>query len=343
MCIYCVICFLAGHCRSLRELDLFGIQIGDQGVAAIATALRSGCCPNIVAINLCDCALRPDGGVVLAGALGVCSQVETLNLSNNFLLGDLGVGRVVESLPSLPLLRKLDLSYVCMGPIAGLSLARVLSRGSCPLLHHINLSFNRGVGDDVLGEVIQAIGGGCPGLQRLELRKAGLGPIAANALIEVITGGGWPLLRHFDISGAERGIDGSVSRIIKALAAGSHGMLEYLRLSYSYHPSGDLPVLDAIRANAWPNLNALRISSLNLVLGDHITMGLADALRKGAGKRLKVLTIQGMCDEGGRLLVESLRSGACPMLEELEVDYIRGVDWRGAVSMRRKDVKVTVW
>ena len=66
---------------NLKRLDLFGNQIADDGVAALASALRGGAMPSCTEIYLSHNQISDDGVAALAsalrgGALPACTKID---------------------------------------------------------------------------------------------------------------------------------------------------------------------------------------------------------------------------------------------------------------------------
>ena len=77
----------------LRELDLRGANMTDEGVSTLSRALLEN--KALVALDLSNNRIGPSGALALAGLLEACRALEGLNLSHNH-IGDTGMQSLSE-------------------------------------------------------------------------------------------------------------------------------------------------------------------------------------------------------------------------------------------------------
>lgn len=333
--------------RCLEDLSIYGIQLGDEGVMALAHALQDLACPQLRSLTLPACQVGHVGISSLAAALhrGSCPRLEVLNLSQNRLVGDDGVVPLAQALEasSCPLLYRLELHAVDMGPAGGQALARAISP-SCKQLQHLDLSGNDQMGDTVVGAVVQALTvAPCQHLRYLNLCETAMGSVAADALLDALRKRVWPRLDHLDIA-SNCDIPGpAMGDIISALGhPGAYAHLKHLIVhDVAMGRGGGRAVVEALRQRAWFELEVLGMSEVHL-RDDRLWRELVELLEAGACPKLTKLVVDrtDLGEEGAQRLCQALRHGACPRLEWLFVTPLECGDWEEIVAARGNRLKI---
>lgn len=331
----------SGHMKRLDELIVTGFMLGDDGATAMARSLSMGSCPLLRVLSLSNCGVGAEGACSLAQALqsGLCKNLVALSLRHNYMLGEEGLCAIAHALAGqgCPQLGRLDLSNTGMTPASAAALAVVLSSGSCPSLRYIDLSSNRQVGDQAMGQVVAGLGGA---IHHIDFHNTGMDELATYALVQAVRSGTWPGLKYLDVADAAMRQSRSIPDLIEALSSTCHE-LHYLSFTYSTHHTGEDTLIAGLQRGVWPKLEELRVASHSSVMQSRLWCGLARVLQGGAAPQLRKMRLEGVCSHGGKALVEALKKGACPDLEEVEV-YGEGshVDWEGAVADRHRKVEV---
>ena len=131
---------LVGAGRGLTALDLYGNNLGADGMASLSEALASGCCPVLASLDVGYTELGADGMASLSGVLasGCCplllASLDVRQTSN----GADGMASLSEALASgcCPLLASLSVHYNELG-------ADGMASGCCPVLASLDVGFNK--------------------------------------------------------------------------------------------------------------------------------------------------------------------------------------------------------
>ena len=124
-------------CANLQSLDIYGCNIGSEGVALLFDDHQ--CWVNLHTLNLRDNAIGSDGAQVLSKVLVHCKNLRCLDLTSNGIGGD-GAVALAEGLKDLTSLLELRLRNNLITSQGVLALVEVLKYNH---LQHFNLSWYR--------------------------------------------------------------------------------------------------------------------------------------------------------------------------------------------------------
>ncbi|CAK0835981.1 unnamed protein product [Prorocentrum cordatum] len=298
----------------LQSLDLSGNNVGDEGAAALAAALRApGALPSLQKLDLRSNNVGDEGAAALAAALrapGALPRLQELDLSHNR-VGDEGAAALAAALRApgaLPRLQVLDLRSNRVGDEGAAALAAGLrALGALPSLQELHLGGNS-VGAEGAAALAAALRapGALPSLQELHLGGNSVGAEGAAALAAALRApGALPSLQKLDLDGNNVGDEGAA-----ALAAA----LRVLDLMFNHVGDEGAAALAAA-------LRVLHLGGNNV--GDEGAAALAAALRVldlrsnrvgdegaaalAAGLRVLHLGGNNVGDEGAAALAAALR------------------------------------
>ena len=142
----------AGVLQGVTELSLSENNIGDDGIACLATALQANTTMKILDISSND-AIAINGAKSLGRALSVNSSLEELDISYTS-IGDEGVAHIANALQTNTTMKLLNVELSDISCKGAESLARALSVNSS--LEELNISYNF-VGDDGIAHIAIAL------------------------------------------------------------------------------------------------------------------------------------------------------------------------------------------
>ena len=152
-------------CTNLQSLDMFGCDIGSEGVALLFDDHQ--CWVNLHTLNLYSNKIGSDGARVLSKVLVLGKKLRCLDLTGNG-IGDDGAVALAEGLKDLTSLLELRLRGIGITSQGALALVEVLKYNH---LQHLDLSFNS-IGPESMAALVDVI---CAdSLQTLQLSKSDL-------------------------------------------------------------------------------------------------------------------------------------------------------------------------
>jgi len=169
------------HNYSLKRLHLDENGIGDDGVRALAGALRGNCWSSLAHLNLDRNNIGVDGARALADVLPENSTLTELHLSSNC-IGDDGASALADALRRNSSLAHLNLRNSGIGVEGARALADVLPENST--LTELHLSSNC-IGDDGVSALADALRDNSS-LTYLNLIRNGFGDDGASSLANVL-------------------------------------------------------------------------------------------------------------------------------------------------------------
>uniref|UniRef100_A0A0G4HXL2 Uncharacterized protein n=1 Tax=Chromera velia CCMP2878 TaxID=1169474 RepID=A0A0G4HXL2_9ALVE len=131
----------------VRTLDFSRRETGDEGVKALAEALKGSTLPFLQSLNLSDNGIGDEGRKALKA--GTLPALQSLHFEGNMNIGDEGVKALAEALKAgtLRSLQSFNLSFNKIGDEGVKALAEALKAGTCPSLQSLNLEDNN-IGDE---------------------------------------------------------------------------------------------------------------------------------------------------------------------------------------------------
>lgn len=198
---------VANDCSHLRHFNFHGIEFinGDQLSCwnFLAEAIESGCCPNLLSIDL-----------------------SKINSNGN------GVQSMINALASgcCPRLQCLKFSYTAMNSNME-SIGQLLSSGKCPNLQSLLLR-NCGITYDQIPQLANGLSVGCPSLRVLNLKGNNINcqpPQKGATLFQSLATGGCPNLEVLDLTSCQMTPHGA-QPLAHALAAGCCPKLKVLNV-----------------------------------------------------------------------------------------------------------------
>ena len=142
----------AGVLQGVTFLDISGNNIGEDGIARLATALQANTTMKILDIRN-NHGIAVNGAKSLGRALSVNSSLEELNISDTS-IGDRGVAHIAHALQTNTTMKVLDVSNCGISYKGAESLARTLSFNSS--LEELNISYTS-IGDEGVAYIASAL------------------------------------------------------------------------------------------------------------------------------------------------------------------------------------------
>ena len=295
---------------SLATLSLEECHLDSAAAAAIAASIRTPGLPSLAHLHLAANSIEKAGPLFEALGAGATPLLETLNLSENYLVESDGYALAAAiSAGALPALGMLDLSDNPLEKHAAVALFTVLAHGRSPLLNRLLMS---NVGAEAVGAVALAA-----------LLRAG-----------VLVGLQCLCLANNDIS--ERGMASLASAISE------EPLVNLQELDLSQNAVGDpglVALANCLRKGALPALEILDLADNDI--SDKGMQGLAAALRacgRAHGRtrptmieELRVSKNEGIGAAAITAIGKTMASGALPKLRVLETG-----DERSARSARAR-------
>ena len=301
---------LAPSLRSLKFLDLSRNGGGQQGVGALAAALRAGALPRLASLNLARNATTSNaggdlgsGGVaeIARGLAGRATQLAGL-LVHLDVSGNRGNAAAFEALGdafgcgSLRGLRSLVATHNAAGDLGAIALAKGICRlakrlhhstGRGPALRRLDLGDN-GMGDEGARALLEHLREHCPGLRRLGLSHNHLGPPTFRKLAQAMRGGK-------EVGG--EGDGGDASSTARGGGGAEHHLLqslEYLDFASCRAQEEGCAALCGALSDAGKSVKVVNLASNGI--GMRGIAALAQVLQKNGREacgKLKVLNIEG--------------------------------------------------
>ena len=143
----------AGVLQSVTELDISGNNIGDVGIACLATVLQANTTMKRLDIGRNLNGIAVNGAKSLGKAISVNSSLEVLDIGGNS-IGDEGVAHIANALQTNTTMKALIVFECGISDKGAESLARALSVNSS--LEELNISFNH-IGDEGVAHIANAL------------------------------------------------------------------------------------------------------------------------------------------------------------------------------------------
>jgi len=306
------------HSSKLAFIDMSHSSIGDGAVGVLASSLSF--CPQLRGLHLEDVSMTSEGLDQLVDSLatGICKHLESLVLRGNP-IGDEGIIalslRLLQGDGCLKHLNCLDLHDTDMSNEGGTALYDALTSLDCHLrLQSLYLSENKGLGDIVLVDIIEAVL--THPLKRLTLAWTKMGGYTVKRVMEGL------LAQQASSLPSQQG-DKSKSR----------GWSELEELSLSLSPDA----LQLLREDLLlPLVEGGFASSSSSSSSSSATTSSEPSVEVGAS--LVNLTMTGLCqcDDTMLALLEALSRSPLlfPNLEVLRVCHKEAYDWKKVFSSR---------
>ena len=217
---------------SLQKLYISSNKIGDNGIAHIATALKTN--TTMRTLDIRNCGLSDEGAESLARALAVNRSLQKLDISNNE-IGDNGITHIATVFQTNTTLRTLDISHCSISDEGAVLLARALAVNRS--LQVLNINYNK-IGDNGVAHIATALQTNCT-LKKLNVsvtEEAGVESLAtaliSNNSLEILE------LRwsstHPDITMEKMGVCISTNSVLRVLQLAINkkqlGVAEYQQL-----------------------------------------------------------------------------------------------------------------
>ena len=136
--------------RSIQELDIRSNEIGDNGIAHIATALQTNT-TTMTTLNISNCSISDVGAESLASFVNISLQY--LNICNNE-IGDNGIANIATALQTNTTMRTLNISNCSISDEGAESLARALAVNRS--LQELDISSNK-IGNNGMANIATAL------------------------------------------------------------------------------------------------------------------------------------------------------------------------------------------
>ena len=318
-------------CSRVKTLDLSGVTFDEQAVMGLEQALLGGNLLDLEELYFAKIDLVPSFGPVTdCLAQGACPALCHLSFSNTWLSSQMGeaLGTTI-SLNHCKNLRCLELNDCDGDPEFFIPIATALQDGCGRMLQQLlmantNLS---GQGIRALGIAMEA--GALPLLEVLKLSvDDSAGDDDVVHLMMALELGQCPQLREL-ACGSDLGPAG-VEAFARALASGNCGRLQVLKLYIVLVDASLMPVLDAIKEGACPDLRQFDLN--NTGIDEESYRALGETIQAGALSKLRGLRL--MCNDGVsdelpalddpafHYIIKALQSRKCPDLVELDLSGI---------------------
>ncbi|XP_029464585.1 protein NLRC5-like [Rhinatrema bivittatum] len=162
-------------CTSLEEINLGSLSLNEMAILTLAEGLKQ--MQSVKKLILDSNNINAEGGSHLADALKGCGKLEEISFSHNIIDG---VEKIVDILPEMQSLKKINLSQNNLGPAIGVKLAQVLQY--CTHIEELLIAANN-LGD----EAAMKLAGSLPELPYLkivQLQSNNIGLIGGTQLIK---------------------------------------------------------------------------------------------------------------------------------------------------------------
>ncbi len=305
---------------NLQELTIIGsshsfLRHWSEIAVVLATSLKS--CTNLQTLEISNNSIGSESAVALADGLKSCTNLQTLNINYNS-IGPEGAVALADGLKSCTNLRTLNISYNSVGSEGAVALADGLK--SCTNLQTLNINYNS-IGPE--GAVALADGlKSCTNLRTLNISYNSVGSEGAVALADGLKS--CTNLRTLNISYNSVGSEGAV-----ALADGLKSCTNLRTLNISYNSVGSegaVALADGLKSCT--NLQTLNISRNSI--GSEGAVALAGGLKSCTNLRTLNISYNSVGSEGAVALADGLKS--CTNLRTLNISY-SSVGSEGAVAL----------
>ena len=138
----------AGALHGVTELDISSNQIGDNGIADVATVLHTN--TTVTELNIGGCSMSDEGADSLARALAVNRSLQELQISNSK-ISDNGIASIATALQTNTTITNFWICYCSMSDEGAESLARALA-----VIKSLHISGNQ-IGDIGTGYIATAL------------------------------------------------------------------------------------------------------------------------------------------------------------------------------------------
>ena len=291
----------AGVLQGVTYLNIEHNNIGDDGIAHLASALRANTTMKVLDISN-NHGIAANGAKSLGRALSVNSSLQELNISRTS-IGDEGVAHIANALQTNTTLKVLHAKNCYISCKGAKSLGRALSINSS--LEMLNIS----IGDEGVAHIANALQRNTT-MKVLDVANCGISDKGAESLARALSVNS--SLEELDISGTSIGNEG-VAHIANALQKNTTlKILDVANCGISDKGAGSLA--RALSVNS--SLKELNISGTSI--GDGVSH-IANALQ--ANSIMKVLDVAncGISDKGTESLARAL--AASSSLEELDISF----------------------
>lgn len=214
---------------SLQTLLLDHTELGEDTVAALASALGSGHCARLRHLSLASAGVTDTGAAALAAALAArthLGHLHSLSLEGNKGVTDAFCGALAGGAPAAcP--HTLDLSS------SGVSSAALEPLSTLPTLHKLAL-LGCALGDEGATVLARLLPRGFPALEDVGVSGCGIGLAGAGALLGALTAGHGAGVASVEMGSNPVCQDDGLHALIEALREARPGMMVHWR-------SGDMP------------------------------------------------------------------------------------------------------
>ncbi len=305
---------------NLQELTIIGsgysfLRHWSEIAVVLATSLKS--CTNLQTLEISNNSIGSEGTVALADGLKSCTNLQTLNISKNS-IGSEGAVALADDLKSCINLQTLGISLNGIGSEGAVALADGLK--SCTNLQTLNINYNSigSVGAVALADGLKS----CTNLQTLNISLNSIGSEGAVALADGIKS--CTNLQTLNISYNSVGSEGAV-----ALADNLKSCTNLQTLDISYNLIGsEGAVALAGGLKSCTNLQTLNISKNSI--GSQGAVVLADGLKSCTNLQTLDISDSSIDSEGAVALADGLKSFT--NLQTLDISY-NLIGSKGAVAL----------